>query len=229
MRSVRASIICALSALTLELLGCSKGGELPERQPDLGAPVVSDPDELRLPFLVEDYFVPNGCFGDANCASHVLTIDGRGCSEGRVSAQGVCRRYHYQPLAAEAEGFQGYLGILFQAPHPTEVEIGRVPGLPVAPGARRVVFWARVEGDPILVDFRSGGANEWEGVTDPSLPYKDDFGVPMPVTLDNEFQQIEIDLSGVTYDTVVSPFGWAIASEGSIEPVEMDIEDVRWE
>jgi len=64
----------------------------------------------------------------------------------------------------------------------------------------------------VLVNFRSGGANNWEGVTDPSLPYKDDFGVPLPVTLDSEFQQLEIDLSGVTYDTVVSPFGWAIES-----------------
>jgi hypothetical protein len=230
LRWIRASTICALSALAL--WGCSSGGQLPESQPDVG-PLDVDPDQLRLPFLVEDYFVPNGCFGDANCSSAVLTVDARSCSEQR-SSQGVCRRYSYRPLEEGAEGYKGFLGILFQAPDPNSVEIGRVPGKRIAPGARRVVFSARVEGDPVVVEFRSGGANNWEGTTDTSLPYKDDFGRPKAVTLTQAFQPIQIDLTGITYDSVVSPFGWAIVTKegpnlGMTDPVDMDIADVRWE
>lgn len=200
--------------------------------PDNGPPDVAEPDRLQLPFLVEDYFVPSGCFGDANCSSEVLTVDGHGCSDERPSAQGVCRRYSYRPLAVGTPGALGYLGILFQGVNPldpSEVEIGRVPGRPIAAGARRVTFSARVAGEPVLVTFRAGGANNWEGMTDPDLPYTDSFGVREPVTLTKAFQRVQIDLSGVTYDSVVSPFGWAIEPEGSIDPIDLDIDDVRWE
>jgi hypothetical protein len=193
---------------------------------------VTEPERLQLPFLVEDHFVPSGCFGDANCSSEVLTIDAHGCSDERPSAQGICRRYSYRPLAEGTPGAQGYLGILFQMVdplHPNQVEIGRVPGRPIAAGARRVTFWARVAGDPVLVSFRAGGANNWGGESNPDLPYKDTFGVPKPVTLTKTFQHVQIDLTGVTYDSVVSPFGWAIEPQGATDPIDLDIDDVRWE
>lgn len=231
MRSGRASIICALSLLGGLALGCSSGGEVPEPPaPDTGPPEV-DPGVLRVPFLVEDYFVPNGCFGDADCASSVLSVNGRGCDGGQPpSGQGPCRRYQYSPLAQGAAGYKGYLGILFQDVGPDgENEIGKVPGLPVEPGAKRVVFWAKVKSGSTLVSFRAGGANNWEGETDPSLPYRDEFAVPQDVTLDRTFQQVTIDLQGVTYEEVVSPFGWAIESAGSTEPIELYISDLRWE
>jgi hypothetical protein len=216
------------------LLGCSSGGELPKVVVDTGPPEVpagSDAaKELKLPFLVDDYFVPNGCFGDADCAGGVIDIDSHGCEDLPATVQSVCRVYTYTPLAKGSSGWKGFLGILFQDVGPKGVsDIGRVPGLPVQPGAQRVVFWAKLRSGSLDVAFRAGGANNWEGHTDDSLPYKDDFGVPRTVTLDSSYQQIEIDLSDVTYDDVVSPFGWAIESDGRTDPIALYIADVRWE
>jgi hypothetical protein len=187
---------------------------------------------LRLPFLVDDYFVPNGCFGDSDCGGGVIDINSRACSDRMPSVQGVCRRYRYSPLAADAAGYQGYLGILFQdvGPNNDQQGIGTVPPLRIEPGARRVVFWAKVgAGDSVLVHFRAGGANNWEGNTNPDLPYKDSFGVPQDATLGPTFQQVVIDLSTTSYQDVVSPFGWAIKSEGHPEPIDLYIDDLRWE
>jgi hypothetical protein len=104
-----------------------------------------------------------------------------------------------------------------------------VPGRKVELGAKLVTFWAKVGAGSVDVGFRAGGANNWEGVTDASLPYKDDFGVALEVTLTSDYQKLEIDLSGVSYESVVSPFGWSIVSQGNPEPVQLFIADVRWE
>ena len=227
LRWVRASIICAAS---FAASACSSGGDLPERAPDLGPPAPSEPGALRLPFLVDDYYVPNGCFGDANCDGGVLEIDSRACRDRAPTAQSVCRRFRYTPIAPDASGYAGHLGILFQDVGPQgEVEIGRVPGLPVQAGAQRVTFWAAVGAGNVEVSFRAGGANSWQGRTDPSLPYKDDFGVATDVVLDSKLRKFEIDLSGATYDDVVSPFGWSIESQGRVEPIDLFIDDLRWQ
>jgi hypothetical protein len=210
---------------------CSSGGELPERGAD-EAPVAVDPGTIRLPFLVEDYFVPNGCFGDSDCQGGILHIDSRGCGETPTKLQGSCSLYTYKPLAPGTAGYQGYLGILFQGVGPKgESQIGKVPGARVQAGAKRVVFWSKAVAGSGSVDvgFRAGGANNWEGETDPTLPYKDVFGVPQHVTLTGDFQQVSIDLSQVSYTTVVSPFGWSIETNGSTDPVELFIADLRWE
>jgi len=191
---------------------------------------VVDPTAIRLPFLVDDYFVPNGCFGDNDCAGAVIDINSRACVDRPGSAQGVCRRYTYTPLGAEDAGYQGFLGILFQDVGPNgEGGIGEVPGLKVEAGARRVVFWASVAKGTTTVYFRAGGINNWKNVTDPTQPYTDDFGLEIPATLTPELQQFQIDLSGVTYDEVISPFGWAIESNGSTEPIQLYVDDLRWE
>lgn len=183
---------------------------------------------IRLPFLVDDYFIPNGCFGDVDCKGGVISIDNHGCEDVPQTAQSGCRLYSYKPSPAGTPGHQNYLGILFQDVGPGgESQIGKVPPLPIQPGAKRSVFWAKVGAGPQKVAFRAGGANNWDGNTDPSLPYKDTFGVPGDVTLTEDFQQIVIDLSGVEYRDVVSPFGWAI--EDATDQVDLYIADVRWE
>jgi hypothetical protein len=230
LRWVQASIICAFEAAAL--CGCSWGGELPKHTPDDGPPDASsiDPDQLRLPFLVDDYFVPNGCFGDNNCKGDVLVIDARACQDTPATVQSVCRLYRYTPLAKGAPGYQGFIGILFQDVGPNgESGLGEVPGVPVQPGAKRVAFWAKVDSGSVDVSFRAGGDNNWEGQTNPDLPYKDDFGVGQVVTLTKDYQQLSLDLTGVTYKDVVSPFGWAIESKGGTDPIGLYIADLRWE
>ena len=186
-----------------------------------------------MPFLVDDYFVPNGCFGDGFCNDTVLDVNGRGCTDPPATVQGVCRRYTYTPLVVGTPGYEGYLGILFQDVGPNgESGIGKVPGLPVQAGAKRVVFWAWLGSGELDVKFRAGGANNWDGVSDDKLPYKDTFGVPGDVTLNTQYQQVVIDLADVTYHDVVSPFGWAIVTKEMTDPpalVELYIADVRWE
>jgi hypothetical protein len=186
---------------------------------------------LRLPFLVDDYFVPNGCFGDADCGRGVIEINSRACTDRMPSVQGECRRYRYSPLPADDPDHQGFLGILFQDVGPNGGgELGTVPPLRIEPGAQRVVFWAKVgAGDSVLVHFRAGGDNNWEGQTNPDLPYADTFGVPQDATLGPSFQQVVIDLSTTSYQDVVSPFGWAIKSENHPAPIDLYIDDLRWE
>jgi hypothetical protein len=213
----------------LVLFGCSSGGELPQRLTDTG-PAPAEPGQVRLPFLVEDHFVPNGCFGDGDCDESVISIDAQGCPELPAGAQGGCRVYTYKPLAEGAPGYKGYLGILFQDVGPGgESRIGHVPPLPVQAGAKRVVFRAKVGKGEVAVAFRAGGANNWEGDTDSSLPYKDEFGVPGDAVVGTSFRQYSIDLNGVSYSGVVSPFGWAMIPNGNVEPVMLYIADVRWE
>lgn len=209
-------------------MACSSGGERPQEVPDTGPPAEPPSNLIRLPFLIDDHFVPNGCFGDADCAGDVITIDSRGCPDVPATVQGPCRLYTYKPSAAGTPNHLSYLGILFQDVGPGgESQIGKVPPLPVEPGAQRSVFWAKVGSGSVEVAFRAGGANNWEGNSNPNLPYRDTFGVPGDVTLTNEFQQIVIDLSGVTYGDVVSPFGWAV--ENVTEQLDLYIADVRWE
>lgn len=229
-RWVRGSTICVASGALL-LLGCSEGGEVPPEQPHEELPPFVDPTALRLPFLVDEHFVPNGCFGDNNCQGEVIDINSRACVDRPASAQGLCRRYRYDPMVATDPGYAGFLGILFQDVGPMgEQDIGLVPGVKVEAGAKRVVFWAAVAkgAAPVLVHFRAGGANNWDGVMDETLPYHDTFGVPLDVTVTPELTQYQIDVSSVTYDTVVSPFGWAIKSTSG-DPIDLFIDDVRWE
>lgn len=212
------------------LAGCSSGGELPSERPDTPPPQDLPAGTLRLPFLVDDYFVPNGCFGDGNCSSGVIQLESVGCGDAPGPVQGSCRVFRYTPLAAGTPGYQGYLGILFQDVGMGSQAIGRVAPLPVQTGAQRVTFWAKTEPSDVDVAFRAGGANNWEGQTDPSLPYKDEFGVPMDVTLTNAYKKVDIDLSEVDYGgKVVSPFGWAIESKGRTSAVRLFVWDVRWE
>lgn len=200
---------------------------------DTGPPSEPESNVIRLPFLVDDYFVPNGCFGDGDCNPAVIDINGRGCTDPPAAVQGVCRRYTYAPLTVGAPGYNGYLGILFQDVGPDgEGRIGRVPGVPVQAGAKRVTFWAWLGAGELEVAFRAGGANNWEGKTDDRLPYKDTFGVPGDTVLDTQYRKVTIDLSGVSYHDVVSPFGWAISPKDLVDPpasIELFIADVRWE
>ena len=179
-----------------------------------------------MPFLVEDYFVPSGCFGDSVCKVGVLAIDRHACDEQEATVQGVCRVYTYTPSLT---GEDRYLGILFQRGDTREGEIGKVPGLPVQPGAKRLVFFAKVGAGKHEVDFRAGGANNWDGKTNPALPYKDSFGVPLNVTLGTRYEQLVIDLTEAAYTEVVSPFGFSIPATAQNEPVSLYISDVRWE
>ncbi|MDF3068763.1 MAG: hypothetical protein K0R38_4364 [Polyangiaceae bacterium] len=211
------------------LVGCSSGGELPPERPDQAPAAELPAGTVRLPFLVDDYFVPNGCFGDGDCQGGVLQLENAGCAEPDARVQGSCRVFVYSPLAAGTPGYRGYLGILFQDAANGDQSIGRVAPLRVQTGARRVVFWAKVDTGSVEVAFRAGGANNWEGETDPSLPYKDEFGVPMDVTVTTELTQIEIDLTEIEYERVVSPFGWAIVTRGRTAPIRLSIADVRWE
>ncbi len=230
----RASITYVAS-VAFCLVACSSGGDLPAARPAELEPPLVDPVALRLPFLVDDYFVPNGCFGDANCQGDVIDISGRACEDrafaGRsTSSQSVCRRFRYRPLPSDAPGYVGFLGVLFQDVGALEnSEIGRVRGIPVEAGARRVVFSAASGAAGVAVLFRAGGANNWEGLSDPAFPYRDDFSSSLEVTLSRDFQQFELDLSQASYAEVVSPFGWALESSGSIEPVDLYIDDLRWE
>ena len=206
------------------MLGCSQGGEVPPDKTVEPLPPTVDPTVLRLPFLIDDYFVPNGCFGDSTCSGGVIEINSRACVDRPGSAQSVCRRYTYTPLAEGQPGYEGFLGIHFQDVGPLgEGGIGQVPGLKVEAGAKRLVFWAAVGTGPTPVYFKAGG------IIDPVLPHRDDFEVEIFPTLTSEFQQFEIDLTGVTYDEVVSPFGWAIESNGSTEPIQLFVDDMRWE
>lgn len=240
MRWERASTIFAVELAALLLVGCSSGGELPPERQDIAPPGGLPEGTLRLPFLVDDYFVPNGCFGDGyvvkggvaervDCEGGVLRLESVGCAESDAPLQGSCRTFVYSPLAEGAPGYYGYLGILYQRGDSGYTKIGEVPPRPVQPGARRVTFWAKVDTGSVVVAFRAGGANNWDGQTDPRLPYKDVFGVPNDLPVTTEFQQVQIDLAGVEYEEVVSPFGWAIETRGRTAPIRLSIADVRWE
>lgn len=186
---------------------------------DLPGPVV-DPgppplgDGLPLPFVVDDHFHPSGCYAAEGCP---VTID-TGCSERAEGAQGQCYVFRF------VEG-QAFAGVFFQ--NVDEVGAGnwgQAPGTTIVPGASAVTFYAAASPAGQSVTFKVGG------ISDAELSYKDSLNIEFVATLGSELEHFSIPLDGANYEQVLSAFSWHVVRlDGQAGPIDLILDDVRWE
>ncbi|MEC9465380.1 MAG: family 16 glycosylhydrolase [Myxococcota bacterium] len=167
--------------------------------------------EVTLPFAVDSYFSPSGYMGDGAVPGAV--VETLVCPERAGDAQGQCHSFQY------ATGDIGWAGVYWQNP---ANNWGEQPGLPIAPGAQRVSFWAWAE-EEVVVEFLVGG------VGDEEAPYSDTFGVSREVTLGKTPQRYAVNLADVSYSKVVGGFGWSAEGPTDGSEVLMYIDDIQWQ
>jgi hypothetical protein len=179
----------------------------------------------ELPFVVDRYFSLTGGIGDA---AFVGAVRGEAlCDRERPSdAKGHCYHFEYTPRRPQVPGTASYAALYFQYP---DGNWGSEPGLRVESGAKRAVFYAAGKEGGEIVTFRAGG------IRDASLPCADAFSRELTVRLTRDFERYEIDLDGLSYDLVISPFSWKISEvlfsedQEDVEPIGFYLDDVRWE
>jgi hypothetical protein len=87
---------------------------------------------------------------------------------------------------------------------------GPLPGKNIEPGATRVTFYAAGNKGGEVVDFLAGGI---VGGPCPDFP-----AVHLIVSLTTTMTQYSIDLSGITYTSVIGAFAWAAGPGLTVPP-----------
>ena len=95
---------------------------------------------------------------------------------------------------------------------------GSAEGLTIPPGANRVTFWAWGASGGEVVNFLAGQSEAADGFALNSGPI---MLAPGPA-------QYTIDLTGVDYDKVVSPFGWSAEATSDGSPLVFYVDDIQW-
>jgi hypothetical protein len=188
--------------------GQAQGGAPPDR---LGGS--EDPDELSLPFAVDEHFVPFGYMGSP------VTIfrDPNACKDRPEGAQGHCHAFRFLELSE-----QYWRGLYWLSEYDNW---GAKPGRLIVPGATKITFFAATDVEDLKLFFFAGGVQS-DGVQS-DLPYKDAMQVEIEIAVSPELKKYSISLSGESYEGgVIGGFGWGVYTvKGGL----LWIDDIRWE
>jgi hypothetical protein len=207
------------------------GADGPSAPPPLGQPVA-------LPIVVTEQFTNRGWFGDAAIAQHfqpgsmlikeVPSTTGP-CAARPAGARGACLEFTYTPPPGFSPPPNGAFVGVFMLPtlrmaHPEAVPPARAgdpnwglePGVPVAPGARRVAFHAASAADGLRVSFRAG-------IDKDSVVLPEHTEVLTP-----QWRQISMNLAGAdTGGHVLGGFAWTIKETG--RPAKFYVDGIVWD
>jgi hypothetical protein len=196
------------------------------------------PKEVSLPLVVTDNFLNRGWFGDASIAKFFTTgstmikevaSTAGPCAARPAGAKGKCLQITYTPpagLAPPAVGaFVGvYMLDTLRLSHPETTPPQKIgdpnwgiePGIPVAPGARRVAFYAAAEQPNVRVAFRAG--------TD-----QDTMALPESTqVLGTAWTQFSMSLAGGEIGAgLVGGFAWTF--KDTARPVTFYLDDIAWD
>jgi len=198
-------------AVTVFALAACAGASPPPGDPGPDAAAVEEVDArppatdgVRLPFAVDDYFVPSGYMGDGAAGG----IDqAEQCAATRPGeGRGRCHEFTWTP------GASGWAGVFWQFP---ENSWGEVPGLPIAQGATAVELYA----------WGARGGEEVTFVV--GMDDVDGFHAEVEVELSAQPAKVTIDLAGQTYTDVTGGFGW-VASGDPSGGLTFFVDDVQW-
>jgi hypothetical protein len=185
----------------IPLLALSACGVSPAQPP-------SEP--IPLPFIVSDYFSPDGFFGDGELRGQLDLV--KSCPSRAPGAQGDCYTITYRP------GVKRFAGVFWQHPHNNW---GDRAGHRVAPGATRVTLQARGPAGQLI----SVGAGQRD-----SQPMHDDFQLEeVSVSLGEAWARTEIPFRGMTYSGVIGAFLVSIKAGDKDDPVTFYLDDLRWQ
>jgi hypothetical protein len=196
-------IICWAIALVAALgAGCVSPAEAP-------------PEQVPLPFVVSDYFSPDGFWGDGEVRGQ-LDVQ-RACPDVPAGAAGDCYAVRYFP------GARRFAGINWQYPHNNW---GAHPGRQVAPGATRITFSVRGAAGGEVVAFSAGQ-------TGSSNAHNDNFSLNADrVTLTRDWTPVTVLLRGERYDGpsgLIGAFVVSLTAPSDDRPVEFFLADLRWQ
>jgi len=180
-----------------------------------GVQAAEPPDvPVALPFLVSDYYSPDGYWGDGEKRG-ALVVD-KSCPQRAPAATGDCYTITYVP------GERHFAGINWQYPHNNW---GTEPGLPIAGGATRITLQARGGRGGEKVGFGAGqmGPN----------PHNDGFSVgPLEADVTAAWAPLAIPLQGKSYggpDGVIGAFALSLMAAPEEEgPIVIYLDDIRW-
>ena len=200
MKPPRLGLACLLAAVALSA-ACVSPAEPP------GEP-------LPVPFVVSDYYSPDGFFGDGETRGALDLV--KQCPDRPAGARGDCYTITYRP------GIKRFAGIFWQFPHNNW---GFWPGLVVAPGAARITFQARgSEGNEVL----SVGAGQKDGPN----PHNDGFKLEQTTAgLTPQWKQFEVPFRGASYASdsgVIGAFVFSLVAPEDDRPVRFYLDDIRW-
>lgn len=185
----------------LAAVGCVSPAE-PAREP------------IAVPFVVSDYFSPDGFFGDGEIRGQ-LELE-KQCPDRPPGAQGDCYTVRYRP------GVKRFAGIFWQFPHNNW---GFWPGLEVAPGAARITFQARGSRG---VEVLNAGAGQRDGPN----PHRDLFKLEeTTVALGTAWTAHEVQFRGESYQGpsgVIGAFMFSIRAPEDDTPTTLYLDDIRW-
>jgi hypothetical protein len=160
-----------------------------------------------LPYTVNEGFQPSGWQGDITAIS-VPTVTPDACAARPAGAVGICSKWRFTPNAAAP----AWAGVSW-----SKVWDGNYTHPPVClqSGATKVTFQARGAMGGEQVTFSAAGAAE------------------IPITLTNAWQEYEVPLGGVQYNTpddgVDSGFFWKVAPPTPAgAPVTFFVDDLQF-
>jgi hypothetical protein len=98
-------------------------------------------------------------------------------------------------------------------------------GKAIAPGAKKVTFFAAGVNGGEKIKFAAGGINSMHA--DPALTHADTFNATITVTLDKVWTQYEIPLDGLMATEVLGGFSWTV-EVSTATPIGFYIDGIRW-
>jgi hypothetical protein len=167
-------------------------------------------DSATLPVAVDDLFAASGYEGEG-VTPNVIT-ETNACPQRAGAKKGKCHKFTWQP--ENTAGELGWAGVVWQFPaNNWGTQAGQTS---IPKGAQSISFWAWGSQGGETVQFLAG------------LPGFDSFNVSTtPMSLTTTPTQFTINLSKISYSSVISGFGWVDNVHGS-DPIVFYIDDIEW-
>jgi hypothetical protein len=177
------------------------------------APAEPPSEPLPIPFVVSDYYSPDGYYGDGETQGYLNLA--KSCPQRAPGGQGDCYTVTYRV------GSKRYAGVFWQHSHNNW---GHAPGHRVSPGATRITFQARGQkGGEVL----SVGAGQMD-----TMPHHDSFKLEeKTIGLTTDWVAQEVLFRGLEYqgdDGVLGAFLISLAAPADDATVVMYLDDIKW-
>jgi hypothetical protein len=173
------------------------------------------PEPIALPFVVSDYYSPDGFWGDGETRGY-LDLQ-KVCPDRAPGASGDCYTISYTP------GPRRFAGINWQYPHNNW---GFWRGRTIAAGATSITVQARGAAGGEVVSF---GAGQLGGPN----PYNDTFTLgPVGSTLTTIWTAATVPFRGASYggpNGVLAAFAVSLTASATDAPSVFYLDDIRWE